>query len=47
MDVLDEMGSGELDDILDVLFGTYPFILDLLPRTRLSIAAIPGCVTVR
>jgi hypothetical protein len=27
MDVLDEM-NGELDDILDVLFGTYPFIQD-------------------
>ena len=32
MDVLDEMGNGELDDILGVLFGTYPFILDVLPE---------------
>jgi hypothetical protein len=40
------MGNGELDDILGVLFGTYPFILDLLPENTLSIAAISGCVTV-
>ena len=32
MDVLDEMGNDELDDILGLLFVTYPFILDLLPE---------------
>jgi hypothetical protein len=36
MDVLDEMGNGELDDILDVLFGTYPFMLDLLPENTVQ-----------
>jgi hypothetical protein len=36
MDVLDEMGNGEVDDILDVLFGTYPFMLDLLPENTVQ-----------
>ena len=46
MDVLDEMGNGELDDIPDVLFGTYPLVLDLLPENTAyevpSISPITG-----
>jgi hypothetical protein len=36
------MGNGGLFDILDLLFGAYQFILDLLPENTLSIAAISG-----
>ena len=47
MDVLDEMGNGELDDILDVLFGTYLFVLISFQRTRLTKSRRLAAVSLR